>query len=105
MRAVLIAATAMALGFCGSYPLAAESVSGQSAQAAAPARAPAAKPRTRVTIIARQPAASLYPSPYLYAYPGPGYARQCASRLEPEARPSGTVIVPRMQCWWVRGNS
>jgi len=26
--------------------------------------------------------------------------RQCRSQLVKEYRPSGTVIVPRMQCWW-----
>jgi hypothetical protein len=29
--------------------------------------------------------------------------RECVSWLEPEARPSGTVIVPRMRCWWRAG--
>jgi len=28
--------------------------------------------------------------------------RECVSRLEPEWRPSGTVIVPRLRCWWAR---
>jgi hypothetical protein len=26
--------------------------------------------------------------------------RQCRAQLVKEYRPSGTVIVPRMQCWW-----
>jgi hypothetical protein len=26
--------------------------------------------------------------------------RQCRSQLVKEYRPSGTVIVPKMQCWW-----
>jgi hypothetical protein len=38
-----------------------------------------------------------------YAYPGPPAVRHCTSWLEPEWRPSGTVIVPRMRCWWVPG--
>jgi hypothetical protein len=38
-----------------------------------------------------------------YAYPGPNAVRHCTSWLEPEWRPSGTVIVPRMRCWWVSG--
>jgi hypothetical protein len=33
-------------------------------------------------------------------HPGPNSVRQCVSWLEPEYRPSGTVIVPRMHCWW-----
>ena len=39
----------------------------------------------------------------LYRYPGPNAVRQCTSWLAQEARPSGTVIVPRMQCWWEPG--
>jgi hypothetical protein len=38
-----------------------------------------------------------------YTYPGPRAVRHCTSWLEPEWRPSGTVIVPRMRCWWVSG--
>lgn len=26
--------------------------------------------------------------------------RQCRAQLVKEYRPSGTVVVPRMQCWW-----
>ena len=32
--------------------------------------------------------------------PGPNAKRQCESWLAQEYRPSGTVIVPRMRCWW-----
>jgi hypothetical protein len=39
----------------------------------------------------------------LYDYPGPNAVRQCSSWLAQEYRPSGTVIVPRMRCWWQRG--
>jgi hypothetical protein len=28
--------------------------------------------------------------------------RECVSWLEREFRPSGTVIVPRLGCWWAR---
>lgn len=49
------------------------------------------RPRTRIRIYAP------------YAYPGPNAVRQCTSWLEPEWRLSGTVIVPRMRCWWVPG--
>ena len=34
---------------------------------------------------------------------GPSAVRQCRSWYVEEYRPSGTVIVPRMQCWWARG--
>ena len=39
------------------------------------------------------------PSNYL----GPNAVRQCTARLVQDHRPSGTVIVPRMHCWWERG--
>ncbi len=48
----------------------------------------------------RRPYTTLYPLPYGVDYPGPRAVRQCVSRLVPEYRPSGTVIVPRMRCWW-----
>ena len=35
--------------------------------------------------------------------PGPDSVRQCSFRLATEYRPSGTVIVPQMHCWWERG--
>jgi hypothetical protein len=44
-----------------------------------------------------------HPPPYDCEFPGPGFVRQCSARLVQEYRPSGTVIVPRMQCWWERG--
>ena len=49
------------------------------------------RPRTRIRIYAP------------YAYPGPNAVRQCNAWIEPEWRASGTVIVPRMRCWWVPG--
>ena len=32
--------------------------------------------------------------------PGPNSQRICRSWLAEEYRPSGTVIVPQMRCWW-----
>ena len=46
---------------------------------------------------------SLYPLPYDIEYPGPNAKRECVDRYVTEHRPSGTVIVPRMRCRWVRG--
>jgi hypothetical protein len=34
------------------------------------------------------------------AYPGPNAKRVCNAHYEQEFRPSGTVIVPRMNCYW-----
>ncbi|HEX7790444.1 MAG TPA: hypothetical protein VF467_07980 [Afipia sp.] len=33
-------------------------------------------------------------------YPGPNSRRVCSAHYEQEYRPSGTVIVPRMNCYW-----
>jgi len=46
----------------------------------------AAQSRPRVTIYPRRP--------------GPFAHRQCRSWLAKEYRLSGTVVVPRMRCWW-----
>ena len=40
--------------------------------------------------------------PYPIESPGPGAVRQCVANYVQEFRPSGTVIVPRMRCWWAR---
>jgi hypothetical protein len=65
-----------------------------------------ARTRIRVTPLSPYPYRTFhspYPLPYTYEYPGPGATRDCQARLVQEWRPSGTVIVPRMTCWWVRG--
>jgi hypothetical protein len=64
------------------------------------------RPRTRIRVTPAYPYRTFstdYPVPYKYEYPGPGFVRQCASWLRPEYRLSGTVIVPKMQCWWEPG--
>jgi len=78
----------------------------QGLQAHAQSQEDSGRPRTRLRVTPRYPyrTESLpYPPPYPIEYPGPGYMRQCQSRLVPEARASGTVIVQRTQCWWERG--
>jgi hypothetical protein len=46
---------------------------------------------------------SIYPVPYRFDCPGPIAKRECVARYVEEHRPSGTVVTPRMHCWWVRG--
>jgi hypothetical protein len=46
---------------------------------------------------------SVYPVPYRFEYPGPNAKRECVARYVEERRPSGTVVTPRMHCWWVPG--
>jgi len=43
-----------------------------------------------------RPRITIYPRRYL----PPNATRQCVSWLVTEYRISGTVIVPRMRCWW-----
>jgi hypothetical protein len=65
-----------------------------------------ARPRTRIRVQRAYPYRryhSLYPLPYDIEYPGPNAKRDCSVRYVQEYRPSGTVVVPRMSCWWVRG--
>jgi hypothetical protein len=57
------------------------------------------RPRVRVS----PPAAYDYPRPGPYAWPGPGYVRQCVDWYATEYRVSGTFITPQMRCRWVRG--
>lgn len=65
------------------------------------------RPRTTLTIRPRgypyRNFPTTYPLPYAVEYPGPSAVRQCVARYVEEHRPSGTVIVPRMRCWWARG--
>ncbi|MEA2984493.1 MAG: hypothetical protein QOD94_747 [Alphaproteobacteria bacterium] len=104
MRALLLAAASM-LGILASGPVAAEPVSPSSAAASALAQAdPPRRVPPRIIITPRRPGATPYPLPGA-AYPGPGYVRDCVSWLEVDPRPSGTVIVPRMRCAWVRGRA
>ena len=46
---------------------------------------------------------SFYPVPYDFEYPGPNGKRECVDAYVIEHRASGTVLVPRMRCRWVRG--
>jgi hypothetical protein len=91
MRAVLFAALAV-VGILVGPPIA-------FAQTDSVRRAP-----PRIIVTPRRPYATPYPSPGA-AFPGPGYVRDCVAWLEQELRPSGTVIVPRQSCRWVRGHA
>ena len=42
------------------------------------------------------------PEVYPRYYPGPNAVRECNATYVQEYRPSGTVIVPRMTCYWSR---
>jgi len=59
-------------------------------------------------VVRRRPTARLRITPYeqgVYPryYPGPNAVRVCNATYVQEYRPSGTVIVPHMTCYWRRG--
>jgi hypothetical protein len=96
VRAMKRAATAgamalgfLALGLLGPGPVAQALAQDVGAENAAPKR-PHAPAHIRV-------------HPLAQSYPGPDAVRQCTAWLAPENRASGTVIVPKMHCWWERG--
>ncbi|MEH6952180.1 hypothetical protein V4R08_12720 [Nitrobacter sp. NHB1] len=60
--------------------------------------AQARKRRPRVRIY-REDERGVYPS----YNPGPDAVRDCTAHYVQEFRPSGTVIVPRMNCYWRHG--
>src|SRR5579871_4379010 len=64
-------------------------------------------PDTRAPRRAYRPANRLRVTPYYeeqdvipHYYPGPNAVRVCNAHYVQEYRPSGTVIVPRMSCYW-----
>jgi hypothetical protein len=108
MRLVAIIAIASSLGLFAAAPSRALSeVQTVGAGPAADARAQqTSRPRARLRVQPIYPYRhfhSVYPVPYRYEYPGPNAKRECVARYVEEHRPSGTVVTPRMHCWWVRG--
>lgn len=57
------------------------------------------RPRTRVRIYSNSRPDDVYPR----YDPGPNAVRVCNANYVQEFRPSGTVIVPHMSCYWHRG--
>jgi hypothetical protein len=94
--AAVAALAAGAFALCGAPAVEAAAASkaaeAQSGAAAAFAQQtpPVRRARTQITINPR------------VSRPGPNAVRECTSWLEQQARPSGTVIVPQMRCWWRR---
>jgi hypothetical protein len=65
------------------------------------AQPPARRPLKRLRIYPRNQADpdDVYPR----YFPGQNAVRECNATYVQEHRPSGTVIVPRMNCYWRRG--
>ena len=58
------------------------------------------RPVTRLRVYPRY---DWEPSVYPRYNPGPNAVRDCSATYVQEYRPSGTVIVPRMSCYWRPG--
>jgi hypothetical protein len=70
------------------------------AQAGSPdAPPPRKRPPTRLRVTPYYSPDGVYPR----YYPGPDAVRECNATYVQEYRPSGTVIVPHMSCYWRRG--
>jgi hypothetical protein len=74
----------------------------RTAQASPPTEASAQRRRAvrRVPIYPRD---QWEPDVYPRYYPGPNAVRECTATYVQEYRPSGTVITPRMNCYWRGG--
>jgi lipoprotein-anchoring transpeptidase ErfK/SrfK len=103
--------TAAIIGFAvatGSLAMASLPSASAQAQTAAPRLAQAQpaelsaqsrRPRARVRIYRNDGRPDVYPR----YNPGPNAVRDCTATYVQEFRPSGTVIVPRMNCFWRPG--
>jgi hypothetical protein len=101
-----IALVAILAAFGGLSFTTSPSVAQPAGVAAEEAIVPQKRARTRLRVRPVYPYRhfhSLYPPPYDVEYPGPNGKRECVDAYVTEHRPSGTVIVPRMRCRWVRG--
>ena len=68
-----------------------------SVASAAPSQAGASRNTDEFAAQQSRPRITIHPRE---TRPGPNAKRYCRSWLAKEYRVSGTVIVPRMQCWW-----
>jgi hypothetical protein len=103
MRSVTLSAAAVLAAICsaGASAQAQTAPSGirlaQASQPAEPA-APRRKPSIRLRVYPRYDGEpdGVYPR----YFPGRNAVRDCTATYVQENRPSGTVIVPRMNCFW-----
>jgi hypothetical protein len=61
------------------------------------------RPRPRVRIYRNDRRNGYVPDVYPRYNPGPNAVRDCTATYVQEFRPSGTVITPRMNCFWRPG--
>ncbi|SRR5579871_5031599 len=102
-----IGATAMVVALAGGLVFSAVGAKAQDTSSrvkvaqAAPQEAPPKlrRPQTRLRVYPYFHQEDVYPR----YNPGPNAVRVCNATYVQEYRPSGTVIVPRMSCYWTRG--
>ena len=107
-----ITIAAICLAFAGALLVPASGAMAQTAPSgmrvaqAAPADGPAVQDRPRRPLKRLR----IYPryqgepdGVYPRYYPGPNAVRDCTATYVEEHRPSGTVITPRMNCYWRPG--
>ena len=106
-RIVTAAAVAILAGFLvpdGRTQAQTATSGARTAQAARPditdASAQRRRPLRRVPIYRQD---QWEPDVYPRYNPGPNAVRSCTATYVQEYRPSGTVITPRMNCYWVPG--
>jgi hypothetical protein len=106
MRWVATILAGSLLGLLAAMPSVAQSARHGLSAGDALAQSPRQRARTKLRVRPIYPYRryhSVYPVPYPIEYPGPNAKRDCVARYVEEHRPSGTVVVPRMNCRWVPG--
>ena len=98
MAATGVALAMAVLGLSGTAQAESATAAVRASQPAATDVSAQERRRPRVRIY-RNDDRGVYPS----YNPGPNAVRECSATYVQEHRPSGTVIVPRMNCYWRRG--
>src|SRR5215831_8768565 len=103
--AALLVVSASAVVLPATPSVAESARSGVKLAQAAPPDQPAPRrgrrPPTRLHVY---PTYEGVPEVYPRYFPGPNAVRECNATYVQEYRPSGTVIVPRMSCYWRPGS-
>lgn len=98
--ALLVAfVSAVPLSICGAQAQTASSETRVAQAAPKDVVTPRRRPTTRLRVYPNYQPDGVYPR----YNPGPDAVRECNATYVQEYRPSGTVIVPRMSCYWRRG--
>jgi len=96
---IMTATLAVAVAFGGLSLSGATAQTAPAVQRATDISAQSRSARPRVRIYRNDSPRGVYPR----YNPGPNAVRDCTAHLVQEHRPSGTVIVPHMNCFWRRG--